>query len=478
MSKKKYRILFLFLSCLLLFSGCVKRSSGSIKGTAGLYKGQQETTTEAESTKSGTTDVVVVTEIDIENSQLTVQSVKDNSVYTLNYSGGTRIQNRFGTEMLIQDLQQGEIAEVHFTSGKQKLLSIKEADTAWENTTVTKWSVDYDAKLISIGSSKYSYDDNLVVLSNGKKIDIHQLHNVDSLVVKGIDKQIYSIDVKVGHGYIKVSGETNLLGGLIEVGTKIMTVISENMIIVAPEGTYTLTASKNGVGGSMEITVKRNDETNVSLAGFQQEVERQGNIKFNIQPAGTQYNVFIDGNAVDVAEPVPLSYGKHKLVVTSDKYTDYVEEIVISSIYMNKTIDLSKSAETQETSTKETATKETITKETSTKETGSTTGQQETTSKETGTTSESGTERREDGVESSTGTAENNNIIVTGPANAEIYMDGVYKGNAPATFPKVSGNHIFVIRAEGYVTTAYNYTFDTTTKDVYIKFPDLEQSNS
>lgn len=463
MSKRKYRILFLFLSCLMLFSGCVKRSGGSRRGTAGLYKGQQETTTEAEDTRTGTTDIVVVTDIDMQSFELTVQSVKDGSLYTLNYNGGTRIQNRFGTEILIQDLQQGEIAEVNFTSGKQKLLSIKEADTAWENTTVSKWSVDYDARLISIGSDRYSYDDNLAVFSNGKKIDIHELNSVDSLVVKGIDKQIYSIDVKVGHGYIKISGEENLLGGLIEVGTKIMTVISENMIIVAPEGTYTLTASKNGVGGSMEVVVRRNDETSVSLAGFQEEVERQGNVKFNIQPAGTQYNVFIDKEAVDVTEPVPLSYGTHKLVITSDKYIDYTEEIVVSSIYMNKTVDLSNSAETQETTAAE-------------KET--TTGQQETTAKETESASSGETQRREDGVETSTGESENNDIIITGPANAEIYMDGVYKGKAPVTFPKVSGSHIFVIRAEGYVTTAYSYAFDSTAKDVYIKFPDLEKSSS
>ena len=173
---------------------------------------------------------------------------------------------------------------------------------------------------------------------------------------------------------------------------------------------------------------------------------------------------------MDVTEPVPLSYGKHKLVITSDKYTDYTEEIVISSIYMNKTIDLSKSAGTQETTSKEI--------ETTTGQKETSTGGQETSSKEKETTSDSGTQKREDGVETSTGASKNNNIIVTGPANAEIYMDGVYKGKAPATFPKVQGNHIFVIRAEGYITTAYNYTFDATEKDVYIKFPDLEQSGS
>ena len=464
MSKKKYMFLFLFLSCLLLFSGCVKRT-GSSRGTAGLYKDKKEAETgEADADKqAGTSDIVVVAYIDMQASQLTVQSVKDGSLYTLNYSGSTSVKNRFGTEILVQDLQQGEIAEVSFTSGKQKLLSIKETETAWENNTVSKWSIDHDAKIISIGSDKYSYDDNLLVLSNGKKIDVHQLHSVDSLIVKGIDKQIYSINVKVGHGYIKIMDEMNLLGGLIEVGTNIMTVISENMIIVAPEGSYTLTASKNGVGGSVEIVVNRNDETMVSLAGFQGEVERQGNVKFNIQPEGTQYNVFIDSDAVDVTEPVPLSYGKHKLVITSDKYTDYTEEIVISSIYMNKTIDLSNSANTQETtSSEETTTQETTTKEDSTKESDS----------------DKETQRREDGVETSTGDSDNNYIVVSGPANAEIYMDGIYKGKAPVTFQKASGSHIFVIRAEGYTTTAYSYTFDNTARDVYIKFPDLEKSGS
>lgn len=469
MSKKKYMFLFLFLSCLLLFSGCVKRT-GSSKGTAGLYKDKQETETEEANAnkQAGTSDIVVVTYIDMQTSQLTVQSVQDGSLYTLNYNGGTSIKNRFGTEILVQDLQQGEIAEVSFTIGKQKLLSIKETDTAWENNTVSKWSIDYDAKIISIGSDKYSYDDNLVVLSNGKKIDVHQLHSVDSLIVKGIDKQIYSINVKVGHGYIKVTDEMNLLGGLIEVGTNIMTVISENMIIVAPEGNYTLTASKNGVGGSVEIVVNRNDETMVSLASFQGEVERQGNVKFNIQPEGTQYNVFIDSDAVDVTEAVPLSYGKHKLVITSDKYTDYTEEIVVSSIYMNKTIDLSNSAGTQETTSSEETTKNSSTETTT----------QETTTKKNDGDSDKETERREDGVETSTGDSDNNYIVVSGPANAEIYMDGIYKGKAPVTFQKASGSHIFVVRAEGYTTTAYSYTFDSTTRDVYIKFPDLEKSDS
>lgn len=471
MSKRKYIVLFIFINCLVVFSGCVKRT-GSTGGTAGLYREKEETATEVTDTdaRRGSTDIVVLTYIDFPASQLTVKSIGDGRLYTLNYNGGTSIQNRFGTEILMQDMELGEVAEVSFTAGSQKLLSIKESETAWENTTVKKWSIDYDKKIMTIGSDKFIYDDNLVILSNGRQIDIHQLNSVDSLVVKGMDKKICSINVKVGHGYIRVTDETNLLGGLIEVGTNIMTVISEDMMIVAPEGTYTLTASKNGVGGSTEIVVNRDDETTVSLSGFQGEVERQGNVKFNIRPEDTQYNVFIDSRSVDAAEVIPLSYGVHKLVITSDKYTDYTEDIVVSSIYMNKTIDLAASKSEEETTGSEEET--TVAgasgeKETTTAKTSNTFGE---------TSISSAT--REDGLETMTAETDNNYIVVSGPVGAEIYMDGIYKGKAPVTFQKSSGSHIFVRRAEGYTTTAYSYTFDTSTRDVYIKFPELEESDS
>lgn len=460
MSKKMCLFLLLFGVCSLVLAGCVKKTSGS-GGTAGLYKNEKETTvTEATDTDSsgGKTDLVVVVKVDTSASQISVKSTSDGKMYLLNYTGGTSVQNRFGTEMLMEDVILGEMAEVNYTPGTQKLISIRESDDAWENTTVSKWSIDYDKNIMTIGSDKYSFDGNIVVISDGRQIDVHQLNTVDSLIVKGIDKKVCSINVKTGHGYIKVTNETNLIGGLIEVGTNIMTVISENMIIVAPEGTYTLTASKNGVGGSMEIVVNRDDETTVSLSGFQQEIERDGSVRLNIQPEGVQYNVFIDGKSVDAKEAISLSYGTHQLVITSDKYTDYQEKLIISSIYMNKTIDLS-AGEEETTATEET---------TETEETTAS-GEEETTA--------SG-EEEDSGVEVTTAETNNRYVVVSGPVGAEIYQDGIYMGTAPVTFAKKEGDHIFVLRQDGYKTTAYSYTFDSTAADVYIKFPELTASGS
>ena len=462
MSKNMIRLFLLAAASLCLLCGCVKRSSGS-GGTAGLYTQQEETPVEATNTdgRKETAGLVIVVAKDEENSQITVQEVGTQELFALNYTAGTSIQNRYGTEILMKDLELGEIAEITYVPGTQKLLSIRESEQAWENTTVSKWSVDYEKQIMTIGSDKYSFDGTLVILSDGRRIDIHELNQVDTLIVKGIDKKLCSIQVKVGHGYVRVTDETALVGGLIEIGTKIMTVISEDMIIVAPEGTYTLTASKDGVGGSKEIMVTRNDETLVSLKEFQGEVERQGNVKFNIQPEGVEYNIFIDGEAVDATQAVPLSYGVHKVVITSNKYTDYTEEIVINRIYMNKTIDLSgeNSTEEVETETEAETTKEALTED----ETEETSDSEEETSSE---------------VETRQTASRNNEVTVRGPEGAEVYLDGLYIGTAPLTFTKTAGNHIFVLRQDGYETRAYSYTFDDTENDIYIKFPDMEETQS
>lgn len=468
MSKKRLLLSVLFLLSTVLSVGCVKRTTGG-KGTAGLYKQETETTTEQAATdvRSGTQEMVIVVGLEESESRLTVKSVADGRVFTLNYTGGTSVKNRYGTEMLMKDVILGEIAQVSYTPGTQKLWSMKESEEAWENTGVSRWSLDTDKKVLTIGSDKFSYDDSLVIISGNRQIDLTELNSADSLIVKGVDKKVYSIHVKVGHGYIKITDETNLVGGLIEVGNKIMKVITEGMIITAPEGTYTLTASKNGVGGSTEVVVKKDEETIVSLSSFQGEVERQGSVKFYIKPEGVNYNVFIDGTAVDVSSALPLSYGTHKVVVTSDTYTDYQEEIVISSIYMNKTIDLAAGTQTEETtaSAEETTTVTSATEETTTVPSGT----EETTALG---------EEREDGVVSAAADTHNNEVIISGPAGAEIYLDGVYMGKAPVTLTKSSGSHIFVLRASGYTTTAYSYTFDQTDTDVYIKFPDMKESST
>lgn len=423
--------------CILAWTGCVKRNK---------EKNVQETSSTVESetgdVRYNTEDTVVITDIDREKLQISVQSIDNNGkIYILNYNSGTSIKNKYDAEVLISKISVGEIVDVYYVAGTQKLIAMKESDAAWENDSVTKWDMDYDNKIMSIGGENYKYGDNIFIKSGRKTIDIKTISGVDTLVVRGIENNIYSITVKTGHGYVKLTDTANMIGGMVEIG-KIMTVITEDMVIVAPEGEYTLTASKNGKGGSATVKVERDDEVTVSLSGFEGEIEKNGAVKFNIQPAGTAVNVFVDGKEVDISEVVDLPYGVHKLRITSDGYEDYTEEITISSIYMNKTVDLSNTEE------------------------------------ETETTSDDGdgndTEDETDDDEKSTSSADNK-LTISKPEGASLYFDGIFKGTVPLTIEKEPGSHTVILRETGYESVVYNVDFSDDENNVNLSFPDLEK---
>lgn len=442
-----YLTILVLSACLLFTAGCVKRDKTNKINSEKLTT-QEETTTEA-NVRYNTQDTVILTDIDTEKSQVSVRGVgSKGKLYILNYTGGTSIKNKYGNEILISQLEIGEIFNVYFVAGTQKLIAMEESSDVWENDYVTTWDMDYDLKLMTIGGENYQYDDSTYIYSGKKTIDIRSISGVDTLIVRGKDNQIYSIVVKTGHGYIKLTDTANMIGGMVDVGGKIMTVITEDMVIVAPEGEYTLWAAKDGKGGSTTVKVNRDDEVTVSLSGFQGEIEKNGALKLTILPEGVSCNVFIDGKQADVSDIVDLSYGTHKLHITSDGYTDYTETITIKSIYTTKTIDLANPEGT-----------------TSSSATENTTGAgEETTAK---------SDSESDTNSSQTGSSK---LTINKPEGASVYIDGIFKGTIPLTTTKVPGEHSVILRQTGYKSVVYNVEFSNDTSDANISFPEMEKS--
>lgn len=451
--KNKYNltchlIILALAMCLLLTAGCVKRDKSNKINSEKLTT-QGETTTK-ENVRYNTQDTAIITDIDTDNSRISVRGVGSNGkLYILNYTGGTSIKSKYGNEMLISQLQIGQIFNVYFIAGTQKLIAMEESSDIWENDYVTTWDIDYDLKLMTIGGERYQYDDSTYIYSGKKTIDIRNISGVDSLIVRGRDKQIYSIVVKTGHGYIRLTDTANMVGGMVDVGGKIMTLITEDMVIVAPEGEYTLWAAKDGRGGETKVKVNRDDEVTVSLSGFYGEIEKNGALKLTVLPEGTRYSVSIDGKEMAATDIFDLSYGTHKLLITSGDYEDYTETITIKSIYTTKTIDLANPEGTTTSSSVQT-----------------TTGANEQ------TTTKSNSET--DTTTSQTGSSK---VTINKPEGASVYIDGMFKGTIPFTTTKEPGTHSVILRQTGYQSVVYNVEFSNDTSDVNISFPAMEKSN-
>lgn len=376
---------------LIVIVGCIGCSDDSNKKKGNYAQATTEETTTS-SKRYNSEEVVVVTAIDTEAGTVTVKKPEEPGEFILNYNGGTIVKSKYGTYLMMEQLEIGELAVARYVSGTQKLIELEEYSGAWENTMVVRWDVDYDKKRIYIGSDTYSYDDNLFITSNGKNIDIREISGIDELTVRGVGTKAYSVSVNKGHGYVKLTNTANYIGGIIEIGDRISTIIVEDMVLAAPEGKFTLTATINGVGGSKEVTVVRGQETVVSLGSFEQVVTRYGTVHLNVLPDDADAILTIDGAEVDYSELMSVAYGTHTFKLMSNNYDTITKEITITSVYTTLNISMDEESETSTTDSSSTTTTEETT----------TSGSEETTTSSTTTNSGS-----------------NNNLVcITAPAGA------------------------------------------------------------
>ena len=361
--KNSTALLMCLVSAILLI-GC-KETGGTSNGSnlGGISKETEETTI-TEDVRYNETDLAVVLSIDLEGKEISFRSVRSGKNYILTYTGGTKIRSKNGVELTMAQVNIGDIVDTYYVLGSQKLIEMKESSDAWENNSVIRWDVDYEKQKITIGSSTYKYDSELYITSNGKEIGIRDISGVDELIVRGVGNEVCSVVVDKGHGYIRLDDEVNMIDGIIEIGGKILTVITKDMVIAAPEGTYNLTATKDGKGGTKQVTVTRDEEVVVSLSEFQKEATRYGSVKFIISPDDASAIMTINGKKISYDTLVELPYGRHKLVLESNNYNTYEKIIIISSVYTTLNIDMSGESTTEETTTVETTTtqEETTTK--------------------------------------------------------------------------------------------------------------------
>ncbi len=306
----------------------------------------------------------VVLDVDTKALTMILQELGTKKKVTYSYTGGTDVVNRYDDIISVSQLKIGEVVDVEFASDN-KLSKIKVSENDWEYPGVTNFKLDTDNKVLTVGNEKYSYTDNTVIINEDKETTIDKLESIDMLTLKGKDKQIDSIIVTTGHGYVRLDSTTFFEGGFVEIGSKIVQLITENMVIPVPVGDYTLMVTKDKTSGSKDISVGVNEEIRVNLMEFQSDAVRLGTLSFKITPAGAKLT--IDGVVKDYSEIIDVAYGTHKIVISANGYETYSQIITVKDIFKEYDITLTESTETSAAETgheEETTTKKTTTKKT------------------------------------------------------------------------------------------------------------------
>ena len=407
-------------------------------------------------------DTAVVLSTDPTNKAVSLVNMDTGKQYTLYYDGTTYVKDKYDGPMTISQIKAGDVVDVTFLKGKKQLASIKRSPEAWIFDDLDNYDLAGANRTASIGSLTYALPDEAVVLSEGRRVEKEEVMAQDVVTISGIDHKIYSVKVDKGHGYLRLKNDQPLLGGWIEVGNSVIRQITEDMLLVVPEGSYQVVLSNNGVGCVKEITVERNKEFVLDVGDVEIAEDKTGLILFNVTPETA--SVSVDGKPVDISKAVEMRYGIHQVQIEASGYDTLTKYIQVGSEYATISFTL-------EESSKKNDDKNSVS--------GNTTERipwQDTLASISGNSisGNSLSSLRENAL----GTANNNKVYIDSPKGVEVYLDGNYIGLAPVRFTKSAGRHEITLRKNGYETKSYTIYLANDRRDETYSFSDLKKVGS
>ena len=434
----------------LLITGCTSQASN-----IGLAKDKSNNAVDTGFSVStvgsyDSADTAVVVSVDQENNAVTFMNLSADRQYTLYYDGTTYVTDKYNGAMAVSQIKTGDVVDVNFLKGKRQIASIQQSPDAWAYDNISNYDLGGINKTASIGSSVYSLPDNVVVFSNGRRVEVMDIVSKDVISVHGINHKIYSINVEKGHGYLRLKNDQALIGGWIEVGNTVIKEITEDMLLVVPEGSYQVFLTNNGVGTMKDVTIERDKEVVLDVGDLEIAQDKTGRILISVTPESAE--VKIDGKEVDISSAVELSYGIHQVHLEAEGYDSLTKYIQVGSEYAKISFTLEKHKEPKE--------------------------EDPSISRNDLETSQPKQEETPSISENTISAVKGNRVYIDAPKNVEVYVDSNYVGISPVSFKKTIGSHTVTLRKTGYVTKSYTIYLYNDGEDITYSFTDLEKEST
>ena len=391
------------------------------------------------------TDTAILVDKNVEEGTLTFLNTEVGKRYTLGYDGTTGFYDRYGQMVSLSQIAIGEVVDVRFVKSKRHLTLAALSSAIWTKTATDQYVFDSIKREVTIGSDIYRLSDSLFCYSGSDELMYQELNSVDVLTFRGIDNTVLSVSVDKGHGYLRLTGQEYFVGGWIEIGTKFIQKVTEDMLLTVPEGTYNIAVSGSGMTVDRSVTIKKGLETVLDLSDIVPETPKEGLVLFSITPS--EATLFIDGEKVDASSAVSLTYGLHQLMCTCDGYHTLTRYLSVGEENAGISITMEK--------------------------------EDKNTSDVSGNGSSDVSGNGQNGNTQSTDTTQVSyyRVFINAPAGAEVYIDGNYVGICPCSFRKTEGSHVVTLSLSGYNTRSYTISVDNSDSDMSFSFTDLEPTN-
>ncbi len=478
--KKRYRMWAIILT-LFMLAGCASQAPSGQGASALTPTGiaQENTYVAPGPGDYDSVDTAIVVKKDMQGRTISFRNLETGRQYTLSYDGTSVLSDRNDQPLSMEQVALGDIVDVTFLRTPKTLTTLKQSATAFRYQSVTDFEISDSGRSITINGSKYRIDDDLVVVAGDEIGTVMDINEYDTLSIKGFDKEVHSIVIEKGHGYLRLLNDESFIGGFIEVGSFTIVPITENMLLTVPEGTYDVSVSHGGSGGTKSVTIYRNEEQIMDVGDLVTEA-KEGSVLFDITPSDA--TIYIDGEKIDASEAVTLTYGIHQLIIRADGYETMSKYIRVGQPMATLVMEMEIAGDTTSDEDEESDDTDSDDSDSSDDSDGiddsdgsdDSDGEEESTDTsvvDDDSDSADETVNADDIIRADDGS--NYYVIIGAPEGAEVYVDGVYVGLAPVSFAKTAGSHVLTFRQTGYQTRSYTIELDEEKKDVSYSFSEL-----
>ncbi len=354
-TRKWFNLILIGASCLALY-GCGFHPNNA---TVTQHTGSALTKTDEELNEEEDVelevidkDLYIVEDLNMTEETISLYSVDEGKLYRYKYNMTTRFMDKYGKSSVWASFTTGTVVTIgDLLPASGALSSVQKSKDVWMYEDISKYKIDEERNMMTIDNTNYKLTGNTKVYSDNEKILLSAIGKDDVITVIGRDKEVISVSVTTGHGYIHLSNTSLFDGSMIFIGNKIVSTVYNDEVIEVPEGVYRVTVANNGWGGSAECTVVRNQTTDINLEDLKGEGPSYCLITFLVTVPDTY--VYIDGKMVDVTEPQYVQYGSHKLVVKCDGYDSWNKTLVVNSESATITLALESSSDNSQNSQEE-----------------------------------------------------------------------------------------------------------------------------
>ena len=339
-AKKWINIIFVTAICLGGLCACgkpannatVSNYTGSAITGAGKNQAEEseDNTAENSDANSISQELYIVENLNMTDETISLYSIDSDRQLRYNYNMTTKFIDKYGGNGTWAEFPAGTVVTIgDLLPSSGALSSVTESDSVWVFEDITKYKIDESRGLIKIDDRNYRITDTTKTYSDNQKTLLGNISKGDKITVVGKDKDVLSIAINTGHGYISLVNTSVFDGSMIFIGNKIVSMVNGNETIEVPEGTYKITVANNGWGGSKDVTVNRDENVMVNLDEMKGDGPSFCQITFLVTVPDTY--VYIDGKMIDTNEPQSVQYGSHKLVVRCTGYKPWNKTLVVNS---------------------------------------------------------------------------------------------------------------------------------------------------